>query len=127
MTCKFKVGDKVRCIDATGFADGRLFSGSVYEVLEVRSDGWDIRVQEDGRGFDTDRFELVESSVSSASSEQFAVGQEVLAAIGITRNLKRATITNVSAGKDNQGKNLVGICVDSMDVIVPGDKLFVVP
>lgn len=127
MTCKFKVGDKVRCIDATGFADGRLFSGSVYEVLEVRSAGLDILVHEGGHGFDTDRFELVESSVSSASSEQFAVGQEVLAAIGVVRNLKRATITNVSAGKDSQGKNLVGICVEGMDVIVREDKLFVMP
>lgn len=123
MTCKFKVSDKVRCIDAAGGYGGLLELGVVYTVLGVQSSGA-IVVQENGIGWNPDRFELVESS---ASSEQFTVGQEVLVAIGVTRNLKRATITNVSAGKDNQGKNLVGICVDSMDVIVPEDKLFIMP
>lgn len=121
MTCKFKAGDKVRCIDASGFGNGLLLLGSVYEVPEIDQSG-DIIAN--GQRFSASRFELVESSVSSA---QFTVGQEVLAAIGITRNLKRATITNVSVGKDNQGKNLVGVRVDSMDVIVPEDKLFVMP
>lgn len=120
---KFKVGDKVRCVDASGFASEELVHGFIYEVLEIRSEDRDIRVHQDGCGFNIGRFELAES----VQSDQFTIGQEVLAAIGVTRNLKRATITNLSAGKDNQGKNLVGICVESMDVIVPEDKLFVMP
>ncbi len=120
---KFKVGDKVRCIDATGYGSLELEHGFIYEVLEIRSEGRDIKVLQDSTGFNVGRFELVEA----VQSEYFTIGQNVLVAIGITRNLKRATITNVSVGKDNLGNNLVSICVEAMDVIVPEDKLFVMP
>ena len=115
---KFKVGDKVQCVNSE---DSWLIEGNTYKVIR---EGFGCYYFEGlNSGYNDRRFELVES----AASYQFTIGQEVLAAIGITRNLKRATITNVSAGKDNQGENLVGICVESMDVIVPEDKLFVMP
>lgn len=60
MGSKFKAGDKVRCIDAEGFAEGALTEGEVYTIGSVKAHIREVVILENGYGFNWRRFELVE-------------------------------------------------------------------
>jgi hypothetical protein len=118
---KFKAGDKVRCVNDA--SSGGLTLGGIYTVtLALPTDDlYFVDVTKWGCG---SRFELAAPAIETAAWTLLTIGQEVLVAIGINRNLKRATITNLSAGTDTQGNNLVAIRVDGLDVIVPENKVY---
>ena len=56
-----KRGDKVRCIDATGTAEGKLVEGQTYAVMAVTIDGDMMTVEDQHVGpWPASIFEVVE-------------------------------------------------------------------
>ncbi len=83
---KFKVGDKVKCIDAK---NGYLEYGKVYEISNAFSgtcDGYVNLVNEGASGWSTSRFELVKEEVSM---HKFKVGDVVTIVGAVDDNHKK--------------------------------------
>lgn len=74
MIMKFKVGDKVRCVDNSKY-DKQLTLGKVYTVLEEDTDLRYVRVKPDHMitvgGYKVERFELVQENAVLTPEEVF--------------------------------------------------------
>ena len=115
MTAKFKVGDKVRCVEPKDI----LVLGETYDVTAV-SDGWGVVVHSDETGTSgwwlASRFELVQE-------DNFTVGQEVLMIANTSNHTKRLKSAVVLDAVPKHG--MIRVSVGDIDCYVEEDRLFV--
>lgn len=69
---------KVKCIDANGYAKGKLVNGKVYEVHENLIKYYVVTTETSGReGFDKKRFEVVEDDAPAKMVVDYAINTAI--------------------------------------------------
>jgi hypothetical protein len=116
MTAKFKVGDKVRCVEP----DRELEGGKVYVIKSVTQGTYKmICVTQPHAFWYADRFELVQEG----STTSFTVGQEVFLIANTSNHTKRLKSAVVIDVVPKYG--MIRVSVGDIDCYVEEDRLFV--
>ena len=116
MTAKFKVGDKVRCVDP----DGELEGGKVYVIKSVTQGTYKmICVTQPHAFWYADRFEMVQE----APTINFTIGQEVFLIANTSNCTKRLKSAVVLDAVPKHG--MIRVSVGDVWRYVEEDRLFV--